>query len=85
MKKVLIDNFYRGCKREFKFKIQSYLAWLQNGFRFGDLFGSLVGDFFAGRTVKHSEEIVVRTGHDGSIVAIPTAFKLIKDAIVLVQ
>jgi len=61
------------------------LSWFQDGFGLRNLFGGFISDFFAGRTVKHAEEIVVRASHDGSIIAIPTALKLIKDAIVFVQ
>ena len=66
-------------------KITIYLSWFQDGFGLRNLFGGFISDFFAGRTVKHAEEIVVRASHDGSIIAIPTALKLIKDAIVFVQ
>jgi len=41
--------------------------------------------FLPGVSVEHSEEVVVGAGHDCRVVAVPTAFKLVENAIVLVQ
>ena len=41
--------------------------------------------FLPGVPIEHSEEVVVGAGHDSRIVAVPTAFKLVENAIVFVQ
>ena len=63
----------------------TYLSWFENGFRFCDFFRGLISDLFAAGSVKHAEEVVVGTGHNGGIVAVPTALEFVKDAIVLIQ
>ena len=63
----------------------SYLARLQNGFGFRDFPGRLVGDLLPGVSVEHPEEVVVGAGHDGRVVAVPTALELVENAVVLVE
>ena len=63
----------------------AYLSGLEERLGLGDFPGRLVGDLFVRVAVKHSEEVVVGTGHDGSIVAVPTALELVENAVVLVE
>ena len=63
----------------------TYLSWFKNGFRFCDFLRGLISDLFAAGSVKHAEEVVVGAGHDGGVIAVPTALEFVKDAIVLIQ
>ena len=69
----------------FLHKFITYLSWFENGFRFCDFFRGLISDLFAAGSVKHAEEVVVGAGHDGGVIAVPTALEFVKDAIVLIQ
>ena len=69
----------------FLHKFITYLSWFENGFRFCDFFRGLISDLFAAGSVKHAEEVVVGAGHDGGVVAVPTALEFVKDAIVFIQ
>lgn len=56
-----------------------YCSWL------GDLLGRLQRNITFRIPVEHFEEVVVRAGHDGLVVARPAALELVEYAIVLVQ
>ena len=63
----------------------THFSRLEQRLGLGDLPGRLVGDLLLEVAVEHAEEIVVGTGHDGGVVAVPAALELVKDAVVFVQ
>ena len=75
---LLIQHF-------FSLKIKTHFSRFKDSLRFGNFFGSFISDFLSGLPVEHSEEIVVGACHNGSIIAIPTTLKLVKNTIIFVQ
>lgn len=65
--------------------IITYFSRFEYCFGLGNVPGRLVGDLLPGVPVKHPEEIVVRSGHDGRVVAVPATLELVENAVVLVQ
>lgn len=69
------------------FTTGAHFAWFQHHFRFNNIARCFECEFLDGAAVaiKHAEEIVVAARHDGRVIAVPAAFELVEDAIVLVQ
>ena len=65
--------------------MESHLARLKYGFWFSNISGRFISHFLSRVSIKHPEEIVVGTGHDGGIGTVPAAFELVENAIVFVQ
>ena len=62
-----------------------YLAWFKHSLGFRDFSGSFERDLLPRISVEHAEEVVVGASHDGRVVAIPTALKLVENTIVFIQ
>jgi len=63
----------------------AHLSRLEHNLGLGDLSRRLKRHVPFGVAVEHAEKIVVRPSHDGRIAPIPAAFKLVKDAVILVE
>jgi len=66
-------------------KNHSYFSGLEHRARLSNFSRGLEGEVSFRGAVKHSEEIIVGTGHDGRIVAVPAALELVEDAVALVE
>lgn len=67
------------------FNKHANLSRLKKCFWFGNVTRCLQGEIAFGRTIKYSEEIVVRTRHDSRIITAPTTFELVEDTVIFVQ
>lgn len=61
------------------------LARLQDRLRLDYVPGRFQRDVLLAVAVEHAEEVVVAAGHNRTVVAVPAAFELVEDAVVLVQ
>jgi len=63
----------------------AHLAWFEHCLWFSNFSRCFQCHFLPRIAIKHSEKVVVTSCHDGGVCSVPSTFKLIKDAIVLVQ
>jgi len=69
----------------FPLPTRTYLSRFEHCLWLGHFSGGLQRHLFTRAPVKHSEEVVIATGHDGRVRPIPTALKLVEDAVVLIE
>lgn len=62
-----------------------HFAGLQNGLRLDNILRRLHRQVLLGVAIEDTEEIIITARHYRRIVAIPTALKFIKNAVILVQ
>jgi len=63
----------------------THLSRFEHSLWLGHFPGRLEGHLLAGIAVEHPEKVVVAAGHDRSVIPVPTTFKLVEDAVVLVE
>lgn len=67
------------------FAASTNFAWFQHRLGFNDVSWRFKRDIFFRISIKYTEKIIIAARHYWAILAIPTALKLVKDAVIFIQ
>lgn len=67
------------------FAASANFSWLQHRLRLNDIPGRFQRYILFRVSIKYSEKVIIATGHYRAILAVPTALKLVENAVVLIQ